>query len=249
MRRVSRHMGGGIFVTGTDTGVGKTVVSASLALQMKRQGYTVGVMKPVETGISNAGMAQSDAVRLQAIVESDDALAAICPFLFELPLAPLAAAQAERRQIDPAVIHKVYRLLSRQYDYLVVEGVGGIHVPLAPNIDVLDLIVQMKLPVVVVGRSRLGGINHALLTVEAVRRRKIPIAAIVLNQTEPGRSKLDRLQERTTVEILRKKAGVPVLGPLPYRSELSRQFRRSVTRLAQSTAIKKLAKIVRRAAR
>lgn len=249
MRRVSRHMGGGIFVTGTDTGVGKTVVSASLALQMKRQGYTVGVMKPVETGISNAGMAQSDAVRLQAIVESDDALAAICPFLFELPLAPLAAAQAERRQIDPAIIYKVYRLLSRQYDYLVMEGVGGIHVPLAPNIDVLDLIVQMKLPVVVVGRSRLGGINHALLTVEAVRRRKIPIAAIVLNQTEPGRSKLDRLQERTTVEILRKKAGVPVLGPLPYRSELSRQFRRSVTRLAQSTAIKKLAKIVRRAAR
>lgn len=249
MRRASRHMGGGIFVTGTDTGVGKTVVSASLAFQMKQQGYTVGVMKPVETGISNAGMAQSDAVRLQAIVESDDALAAICPFLFELPLAPLAAAQAERRQIDPAVIHKVYRLLSRQYDYLVVEGVGGIHVPLAPNIDVLDLIVQMKLPVVVVGRSRLGGINHALLTVEAVRRRKIPIAAIVLNQTEPGRSKLDRLQERTTVEILRKKAGVPVLGPLPYRSELSRQFRRSVTRLAQSTAIKTLAKIVRRAAR
>ncbi|HEY6973247.1 MAG TPA: AAA family ATPase, partial [Nitrospiraceae bacterium] len=111
------------------------------------------------------------------------------------------------------------------------------------------LIAHMRLPVVVVGRSRLGGINHALLTVEALRRRKIPIVAIVLNQTEPGRSKLDRLQERTTVEILRKEAGVPVLGPLPYRSELSRQFRRSVTRLAQSTAIKKLAKIVTRAAR
>lgn len=249
MRRTERHRGAGIFVTGTDTGVGKTVVSAALAFQMKRQGYTVGVMKPVETGVSNAALAQSDAVRLQAIVESDDALGAICPFPFKLPLAPLAAAQAERRQIDPAVIHKVYRLLSRQYEYLVLEGIGGIHVPLAPKIDVLDLMAQMKLPVVVVGRSRLGGINHALLTIEALRRRKIPIAAIVLNQTEPGRSKLDRLQERTTVEILRKKAGVPVLGPLPYRSELSRQFRRSVTRLAHSTAITKLAKIVRRAAR
>src|SRR5215469_13903745 len=119
--------------------------------------------------------------------------------------------------------------------------------PLAPKVEVIDLVAQLKLPVVVVGRSRLGGINHALLTVEALRRRKIPIAALVLNQTEPGRSKLDRLQERTTVEILRKKAGVPVLGPLPYRSELSRQFRRSVTRLAQSAAIRKLVKVVRRA--
>lgn len=247
MRRTNRHTGVGIFVAGTDTAVGKTIVSAALAFQMKRQGYTVGVMKPVETGVSNARLAQSDAARLQAIVESDEALGAISPFQFELPIAPLAAAQAEGRQIDPAVIHKVYRLLSDRYECLVMEGVGGVHVPLAPKIDVIDLIAQLKLPVVVVGRSRLGGINHALLTIEALRRRKIPIAAVVLNQTEPGRSKLDRLQERTTVEILRKKAGVPVLGPLPYRSELSRQFRRSVTRLAQSAAIRKLAKLVRRA--
>lgn len=246
-RRMDRHKGVGIFVTGTDTAVGKTVVSAALAFQIKRQGYTVGVMKPVETGVSNARLAHSDAARLQAIVESDEALGAISPFQFELPLAPLAAAHAEGRHIDPAVIHKVYRLLSDRYECLVMEGVGGVHVPLTPKIEVIDLIAQLKLPVVVVGRARLGGINHALLTVEALRRRKIPIVAVVLNQTEPGRSKLDRLQERTTVEILRKKAGVPVLGPLPYRSELSRQFRRSVTRLAQSAAIRKLAKVVKRA--
>src|SRR5262245_38549324 len=239
----------GVFITGTDTGVGKTVVAAALAFEMKRQGAAVGVMKPIETGISNARPSQSDAARLQAILESDDALGAICPFRFELPLAPQAAAQAERRQIDTTTIHRVYRLLSRRYEYVVIEGVGGVHVPLAPKVEVLDLVAKMKLPVVVVGRSRLGGINHALLTIEALRCRRIPIAAVILNQTAPTRSKLDRLQERTTVEIVRRKAGVPVLGPLPYRSELSKQFRRSIGKFAQSAAIKNLVKIVRRAAK
>jgi len=242
-------MNGGVFITGTDTGIGKTVVAAALAFNLKRKGVAVGVMKPIETGVTNSGLRRSDAALLQATIESDDALGAICPFRFELPLAPLAAAQPERRLIDLDVIQKVYRLLSRRYEFIVIEGVGGVHVPLGPKIEVLDLIARLKFPVVVVGRSALGGINHALLTIEALRRRRIPVAAAILNQTRPARSKLDRMQERTTVEILRKQAGVPVLGPLPYRSELSKQFRRTVTKLAQAAAIKHLAKIVRRAAR
>ncbi|SLM49578.1 ATP-dependent dethiobiotin synthetase BioD [Nitrospira japonica] len=242
-------MNSGIFITGTDTGVGKTIVTAALALHMKRKGIAVGVMKPIETGITSSGLARSDAARLQAVIESDDALGAICPFQFELPLAPLAAAQAERREIDLGVIQKVHRLMAGRYEYVVAEGIGGVHVPIGRNIDVFDLIARLRLPVVVVGRSGLGGINHALLTVEALRRRRIPVAALVLNQTRPARSKLERLQERTTVEILRKQAGVPVLGPLPYRSELSKQFRKTVTKLAQSAAITQLAKAVRRAAR
>ncbi|MDF0644162.1 MAG: dethiobiotin synthase [Nitrospira sp.] len=242
-------MSSGVFITGTDTGVGKTVVTAALTVHMKRKGAAVGVMKPIETGIMTSRLAQSDAARLQAVTECDDALGAICPFQFELPLAPLAAARAERRQIDLGVIQKVYRLLSRRYEYVVIEGVGGVHVPLGPRIEVLDLIARLKFPVVVVGRTALGGINHALLTVEALRRRRIPVAAVMLNQTKPARSKLDRLQERTTVEILRKQAGVPVLGPLPYRSELSKQFRRTVMKFAQSAAMLHLANVVRRAAR
>lgn len=242
-------MNSGIFITGTDTGVGKTIVTAALALHMKRKGIAVGVMKPIETGITSSSLARSDAARLQAVIESDDALGAICPFQFELPLAPLAAAQAERREIDLGVIQKVHRLMAGRYEYVVAEGIGGVHVPIGRNIDVFDLIARLRLPVVVVGRSGLGGINHALLTVEALRRRRIPVAALVLNQTRPARSKLERLQERTTVEILRKQAGVPVLGPLPYRSELSKQFRKTVTKLAQSAAITQLAKAVRRAAR
>jgi len=103
--------------------------------------------------------------------------------------------------------------------------------------------------VVVVGRSGLGGINHALLTMDALRRRRLTVIALVLNAARPVRSKIERLQEKTTVEILRKRAGIPVFGPLPYRSELTKQLRRSVARLAGTAAIKKLAKVVLAAGR
>ena len=239
----------GVIITGTDTGVGKTLVTAALAYALKQQGREVGVMKPIETGASQSRMAQSDAARLRAFVESEDALGAICPFQFELPLAPVAAAQAERRVISPEVIRQVYRLLSNRYDYMVVEGVGGVYVPIAPKIDVMDLIVRLKLPVVVVGRAGLGGINHALMTIEALRRRKISIVALVLNCPHSTKSNIARLQVRTTVETLRKRAGVPVLGPLPFKSALSRQFRQTVVRMARTAAIQKLVKLVKLAAR
>jgi dethiobiotin synthetase len=239
----------GVFITGTDTGVGKTLVSAALALHLKKRGLTVGVMKPIETGVSAGSEARSDAARLRAIIESEETLGAIRPYSFELPVAPLAAAQSEGQTINPDTIKKVYRLLSSRYDHMVVEGVGGVHVPITPKITVMDLIKQLRLPVVVVGRSELGGINHALLTIEAIRRKKISIVALVLNRTHSARSALSRIQERTTVEILRKQAEVPILGPLPYEPGLPGRFRPSAIHLAQSAAIKKLAQLVQRSAR
>jgi dethiobiotin synthetase len=237
-------MNHGIFITGTDTGVGKTLVAAAVALALKRQGCEVGVMKPIETGVSPSKVGRSDAARLRTIIDGEDQLGAVCPYPFPLPVAPLAAAQAEGQAINPEVIRKIYRLLSDRYDYMVVEGVGGVSVPITPSTDVMDLITQLKLPVVIVGRSGLGGINHALLTIEALRRRKIPIVALVLNQTSPTRSKMMRIQERTTISLLLKQAGVPVLGPLPYRSGLSKRFRPSATHLSRSAAITKLVKLV-----
>ena len=118
-------MNHGIFITGTDTGVGKTLVTAALALYLKKRGLAVGVMKPIETGVLPARAARSDAARLRSIIESEDTLGAICPYSFELPVAPLAAAQAEGQTINPDTIKKVYRLLSGRYDCVVVEGVGG----------------------------------------------------------------------------------------------------------------------------
>lgn len=246
-RRLARNAG--VFITGTDTGVGKTLVTAVLAMALKKGGLDVGIMKPIETGVSHTRLAQSDAARLQAIVESDDTLGAICPYQFGLPVAPLAAAQAERRAINPDMIRQVYQLLSRRYACMVVEGIGGVHVPVTPKANVMDVIARLKLPVVIVGRAGLGGINHALLTIEALRRKKIPIVALVLNRTQPTRSVLARTQERTTVEILRKQSGVRVLGPLPYVSGLARRFRQSVVRLARTAAIKNLEKLVKTSGR
>lgn len=237
-------MSNGIFITGTDTGVGKTLVGAALAVALKQMGRTVGVMKPIETGVSASSAGHSDAARLRSVIDSEEQLGAICPYRFALPVAPLAAAQAERRTIDPDMIRKVYGLLAAQYDCTIVEGVGGVFVPITSAADVTDLITRLKLPVVVVGRSGLGGINHARLTIEALRRKRIPVAALVLNQTQPAKSKLARTQERTTVALLHKRAGLPVLGPLPYQPGLSRGFRQAAGRLARSAAIKTLAKLV-----
>ncbi len=244
-RRSSR----GIFVAGTDTGVGKTLVSAALARHLKDRGHRVGVMKPIETGVSLSATAQSDAARLRSIVESDDTLGALCPFQFPLPLAPVAAAQMERGVIDEQTIVQTYRLLAQHHQFMVVEGIGGVRVPLSRRSDLMDLIARLRLPVVVVGRSGLGGINHALLTIEALQRRKLTVAALVLNAVRPVRSQVERLQERTTVDALRQLAGLPVIGPLPYRSELSKQFRRTVQKLARTSAIRDLARAVMRAVR
>jgi dethiobiotin synthetase len=241
--------GAGVFVTGTDTGVGKTLVTAALAAALKRLGRSVGVMKPIETGITPSRIGRSDAARLRAVIESEETLGAICPYQFEQPVAPLAAAQAERRSIEVRVIRQVYRLLVNRYDYVLVEGIGGVRVPIAPKTDVMDLIAGLKLPVVVVGRAGLGGINHALLAIDALRRRRIPLVALVLNRTEPVRSAMMRLQERTTLEALRKQAGLPVLGPLPYEPGLTRSFRRSVLRLAKMSAMTAAARHVKSSAR
>jgi dethiobiotin synthetase len=242
-------MNHGVFITGTDTGVGKTLVSAALALHLKKRGLTVGVMKPIETGVSAGKETRSDAARLWSIIESEETLGAIRPYSFELPVTPLAAAQATRQVINPETIRKVYRLLSSRYDYTVVEGIGGVLVPITTKITVTDLIKQLRLPTVVVGRSGLGGINHALLTIEALRRTHIDIVALVLNRTHAMRSALARVQERSTIEILRKQAGVPVLGPLPYEPGLPGRFRPAVVHLARSAAMKKLAKLVMASAR
>ena len=235
-------------MTGTDTGVGKTLVTAALALALKRFGRSVGVMKPIETGTSPSRVERSDAARLRAAVESEETLGAICPYQFEQPVAPLAAAQMERRTIDLRVIRQVYRLLVNRYDYVVVEGIGGVRVPIAPKVDVMDLIRSLKLPVVVVGRSGLGGINHALLVIDALRRRRITPIALVLNRTGPVRSATMRLQEKTTLEALREQQ-VPVSGPLPYEPGLVRGFRRSVARLAKMSAMTALARSVKSSAR
>jgi len=237
-------MNRGIFITGTDTGVGKTVVSAALAVALQHRGLRVGIMKPIETGIPLSTSLQSDAAKFRNLITGDIPLEDISPYRFVLPLAPLAAAQAEHRTINPGTIQKAYHLLSDRFDHTIVEGAGGVLVPISPRTDVIDLMARLKLPAVIVGRSGLGGINHARLTITALHRRNIRIVALVLNQTVPVRTKTARLQEQTTVDLLQTEAGVPVLGPIPYQSGFTRRFRQTVVRLARLDAIMNLARLV-----
>jgi dethiobiotin synthetase len=237
----------GIFITGTDTAVGKTLVTAALARSLKELGFDVGVMKPVETGVVK-GRA-SDAGRLTRAAQVSDSPDLVRPYAFRLPVAPLDAARAERRTIKVATIMRAYRQLQAQYDLLLIEGVGGVHVPITPKLDVLDLIEKLKAPVLVVGRVGLGGVNHAMLTLNALRERKVPILALVLNRTVQARTAMARRQERSTLELLRKSAGAPVIGPLPYRAGVDGRFERAVEKLAANSEMKKITKLVLASAR
>lgn len=232
----------GIFVTGTDTDVGKTLVTAALATRLTGRRYSIGVMKPVETGIGRPAV--SDAARLRRAAGTRDMLDLIRPYAFRQPVAPLDAARLSRKSISLSVITRAVRSLRSRHDLLLIEGVGGVHVPLTRTVDVLDLISQLKVPTVVVGRASLGGVNHALLTVKVLRQRRIPIVALVLNRTSSPRTILAQRQERSTTRLLHELAGVPVIGPLPYHSALSRRFDDEVVRLARTAPITKLMRLV-----
>lgn len=234
----------GVFITATDTGVGKTLVTAALVSHLRQRGIDVGAMKPVETGVSRSTRAQSDGARLRQAAGSHDPMAEVCPYVFRLPLAPLSAARAERKTIRVTSILRAFRALCQKHDFVAVEGAGGLHVPITSAIDGLDLMERMGLPVVVVGRSGLGGVNHALLTLHALRQRKIPIVALVLNQCRPGRTKIARVQEQSTVTLLRRLAKVPVVGPLPYSSHVNRNWNDGMIQLAWSVEIMALARLV-----
>ena len=239
----------GFFITGTDTGVGKTVVSAALCHCLVRQKVSVGVMKPVETGVPSLTSPLTDAVRLKAAAGSQDELSLIRPYGFRSPVAPLTAGRLERKPIKLAKILRAFKVLRARHRLLVVEGVGGVHVPLTTSQDGLDLIVTMKMPVVVVGRTGLGGINHARLTIEALRRRKIVVAALVLNRPTVSSTREGALQERSTVSVLRECLNIPVIGPLPHVEKVQRLWHQGVADLANTACVKQLASLIRSSAR
>lgn len=237
----------GIFITGTDTAVGKTLVTAALAWSLIELGLDVGVMKPVETGVVTGQ--PSDAGRLKQAAQISDSLDLVRPYAFRLPIAPLDAARTERRAIKIPAIMRAHRQLQAQHDLLLIEGVGGVHVPITPTVDVLDLIKKLRAPVLVVGRAGLGGVNHALLTLNALRERKVSILALVLNQTCPAKTAVARQQEYSTVELLREFAGVPVIGPLPYIASVDARFEWAVGKLVANSEMKKLTKLALASAR
>ncbi len=207
----------GIFITGTDTGVGKTYVASGIAHLLRTQGVNVGVMKPVETGcpIRSGSLMPADSIRLARAAGAPDPLMLINPYRFRKPLAPSVAAEFEGKKIQARRIMNAYRTLVRRHDFMIIEGAGGIMVPLSRTYLYLDLAQAIGLPVVVVARPGLGTINHTLLTIGALKERGISIAGVVVNYSDkrkPGTA------EETSPRVIEKISRVPVLGIVPYRS-------------------------------
>jgi dethiobiotin synthetase len=171
-----------IFVTGTDTGVGKTIVTAALARHYSQLGISVGVMKPVESGVVDPLQLGKDAALLKWAAGCDEPDELIAPYRFKAPLAPDQAAKLEQRTVALGDIVTRARALTSRYQLVLIEGAGGLMVPLAGGLLVADLIKQLEAELLVVTRPDLGTINHTLLTVFAARTMEIPVCGMILNK-------------------------------------------------------------------
>ena len=211
-------MGTGIFITGTDTGVGKTLVACGLAALLKESGYRVGVMKPAETGCEekDGKLFPQDAYYLKEASGCADSLECICPYRLRASLAPSVAAEREGVKIDIDRIAKLYSEISSAHDITIVEGAGGLLVPILPHYTYADLAKLLKLPVLVVAANRLGAINHLLLTLEHASCRGLRVLGYVLNQGASESS----LAAETNRDALLSLTAVPCLGEIPYLNDL-----------------------------
>ncbi len=203
----------GIFVTGTDTEIGKTFIAGGIAALLKEAGKNVGVMKPISTG----GIADAEYLRYSAQV--DDPIELINPITLRYPLAPSVSANLEGKQVDLSVVTEAYTTLKQKYDYMIVEGVGGIAVPIKDDILVVDLIKDFALPIIIVADAGLGTINHTLLTVEFARQHDILIAGIVLNQFQSEKVSFAEMTNPTEVERVTQ---IPVIGVVPVEEQLGK---------------------------
>ena len=238
-------MGKGIFITGTDTGVGKTAITATLARSVQAQGLSVGVMKPIETGVEQADTESSDAHRLRNSLHSIQSAESVCQYYFPDPIAPLFAANRQDQTIDLRSIQSAYLKLSEKNEWTFVEGIGGVMVPLSNNSQVRDLIKILQLPCIIVSNAILGSVNHLLLTLEALRSYQIHVLAIVLNSCHPINDSEDqRLQTTSTVELIQKLSGIPVFGPLTFENTFNKEWQAGVIKLQQHTAIQDLTSFI-----
>lgn len=210
---------GGCFVTGTDTGVGKTAVAAGLAGALRRRGIDVGVMKPVQTGITPAARdrGEGDGPFLARAAGVDDPPALVSPVCLAAPLAPSVAAALEGTAVDLAAVDDAFAALAALRDFLVVEGAGGLAVPVRGGFLMADLAARLGLPLLVVARPGLGTINHTVLTVEFARRRGLAVLGVVVNGYDAATA---GPAERTNPGVIAALTGLPVLAVVPRVGDL-----------------------------
>lgn len=197
-------MNKGIFITATDTEAGKTYISCKIAEELVKMGIKAGVMKPFASG------SRSDAIKLIKASGVKDKIEKVNPVYFKYPLAPYSSALLEKLKVDLSLVWKSYKVLSKKYEFMIVEGIGGLVVPIKKDYSVLDLIKGFKLPVLVAAKPGLGTVNHTVLTVQKLQQNKIKVLGIILS----GKRK-NTISERTNPQIIRTLTKLPVLE-VPY---------------------------------
>lgn len=207
----------GFFITGTDTEVGKTWVSAALLSALKARGHSTAAMKPVSAGCVETpeGLRNEDALILQRHATLALPYEQVNPYAFAPPIAPHLAAARIGQRIDIAPVKAIFDSIAPHADYLVVEGAGGWRVPLNERETIADLAKVLDLPVILVVGMRLGCINHALLSCESIAGHGVKLAGWVANSILPDFAELEE-----NIDTLRQRIDAPLLGVIPHMTEL-----------------------------
>src|SRR5262245_41701619 len=212
----------GVFITATDTSVGKTTIAAGLVGFLRKQGINVGVMKPVASGAiecDSGKLISQDAEMLVKFSGSTDPWEWINPYCLAAPVTPSLAARIEGVTIDFGRVGSAYEEIAKRHDFVVVEGAGGVMSPVFETLVMVDLIRALNLPALIVSRSALGTINHTLMTGECLRSRQVPVLGFFLNRFP----KDPNLSESTNAEIIASVGGLAHLGSIPEMGDLFSQ--------------------------
>jgi len=208
----------GFFVTGTDTGVGKTLVTSQIGRAIQNENISLGIMKPIETGVSSSLVPTtlSDVGLLKTVLQISDSMEEISPYRYQTPVAPLLASRLENNLIDPKIIINAYKKLTHKYDVILAEGAGGLLVPIKQDYLMADLAKDLALPLIIVAKFHLGTINQTALTIEAARARGLEIEGIVFSCLEEDQP---TELEKYTPEILEEIYKTPVIAICPFMGD------------------------------
>jgi dethiobiotin synthetase len=205
----------GLFITGTDTGVGKTTIAAALASLIRRRGVNVGVMKPFASAdnIFSRKYKSEDSALLAEAAQVDDTDEEINPFFYKIPTAPFIAAKLDfKNEVRISTALRLYRKLAAKHDFMIVEGIGGIMVPLTKKKYVAHFAKSLELPTIIVANSKLGTINHTLLTAKVCNEFGLNPLGIIVN----GIHENDSLVKYHVLESIQELSKVKVLGTIPF---------------------------------
>ena len=227
-----------LFITGTDTGIGKTLVGCGIAAALTGQGKRVGALKPAETGCDRRDgvLYPDDAMRLAECAQSALPVETLNPYRFFPPVAPSVAAEQAGVTIQPDRIVRIFRMIASQHDVTLVEGAGGLLVPLVGRYSFADLARDLAIPILVVVGSKLGALNHTLLTLQCIQTQDLPLAGYILNHPTRTAEADDAI--KTNATTLASLTDVPCRGIIPHLT-LSEEIARDRVMLSKlfSTAV------------